>query len=170
MFWVLSPWYGLRSWDLWFQWLKGWSYLKSDIVFHIIPSWKTSFSCCFLILFHKRCYIYIEIIMTSCLIKFNNILPVVAKIYHKMEDEKKLSFADRVVPMRKSRRHSKRIPEVGSPTDFKHLLHIGTDSHHVDISNVPPQVCVYLIVISESFLLVPFLWVNLKSSLILTSN
>jgi len=56
-----------------------------------------------------------------------------------MEDEKKLSFADRVVPMRKSRRHSKRIPEVGSPTDFKHLLHIGTDSHHVDISNVPPQ-------------------------------
>lgn len=56
-----------------------------------------------------------------------------------MEDQKDKSFTDRVVPLRKSRRHSKRIPQVGSPTDFKHLLHIGTDSHHVDITNVPPQ-------------------------------
>jgi len=56
-----------------------------------------------------------------------------------MEQQKDKSFADRIVPLRKSRRHSKRIPEVGSPTDFKHLLHIGTDSHHVDITNVPPQ-------------------------------
>lgn len=58
-----------------------------------------------------------------------------------MEDQKDtLSFADRIGTIRKSRRQSKRIPQVGSPTDFKHLLHIGTDSHHVDITNVPAQV------------------------------
>lgn len=73
-------------------------------------------------------------------IEFDIIFPDVATKYKKMEDQKDKSFTDRVVPLRKSRRHSKRIPQVGSPTDFKHLLHIGTDSHHVDITNVPPQV------------------------------
>lgn len=57
-----------------------------------------------------------------------------------MEEQKDKTFTERIVPLRKSRRHSKRIPQVSSPTDFKHLLHIGTDSHHVDITNVPPQV------------------------------
>ena len=58
-----------------------------------------------------------------------------------MQVEKRKSFAERLAPLRKSRRLSKgRLPEVGSPTDFKHVVHIGTDSHHVDTESIPTAV------------------------------
>ena len=56
-----------------------------------------------------------------------------------MDPQKVKNLAERVVPIRKSTR--KTAKKIGSPTDFKHLLHIGSDAHHVDISSVPKEVC-----------------------------
>ena len=62
-----------------------------------------------------------------------------------MEEQKSKSFAVRSIPLRKSKMSKSRMPTVSSPTDFRHILHVGSDSHHIDISSVPPEVWIHLI-------------------------
>ena len=58
-----------------------------------------------------------------------------------MEEQKSKPFAVRSIPLRKSKMSKSRMPEVSSPTDFRHILHVGSDSHHIDVSSVPAEVC-----------------------------
>jgi len=53
-----------------------------------------------------------------------------------MDRRKVKSFAEKISPLKKSH---KVASEIGSPTNFKHVVHIGTDSSHADVAEVPKK-------------------------------
>jgi len=55
----------------------------------------------------------------------------------KMDSRKVKIFAEKISPLKKSH---KVASEIGSPTNFKHVVHIGTDSSHADVAEVPKKV------------------------------
>ena len=55
----------------------------------------------------------------------------------KMDSRKVKSFAEKISPLKKAH---KVASDIGSPTNFKHVVHIGTDSSHADVSEVPKKV------------------------------
>lgn len=53
-----------------------------------------------------------------------------------MDSRKVKSFAEKISPLKKAH---KVASDIGSPTNFKHVVHIGTDSSHADVSEVPKK-------------------------------
>ena len=59
----------------------------------------------------------------------------------KMDSRKVKSFAEKISPLKKAH---KVASDIGSPTNFKHVVHIGTDSSHADVSEVPKKVSYFV--------------------------